>query len=130
MATKLNQRPRRPHAPRVHRALMGLFALVYLFVGLVHASAHVNETTANLNKVIPAISLGLSLAAADGFDDSDSERLSVEGEYCQVYAPTLMPVLARIAAPAAQFVQPEFMAPVLLLEDHRRLDTPPPKRLT
>ena len=109
---------------------MGLFAIVYLFVGLVHASAHVNETTANLNKAIPAISLGLSLAAADGFDDSDSERLSVEGEYCQVYAPTLMPVLVRIAAPAAQFVQPEFMAPVLLLEDHRRLDTPPPKRLT
>lgn len=102
-------------------------AFVYLFVALVHATAHVNETLANPNKTI---SLEVSLAATDSFDDSDSEKLSVDGEYCQVYAPTLMPVLARVAVPAVQFAELVFVAPTLPVENHPRLDTPPPKHLT
>lgn len=130
MVTQVHQKLSRPRARRVHRALMSVFAIVYLFVGLVHATAHVNETIANLNKAVSTTSLEINLAATDGFGDSDSEKLSAEGEYCQVYAPTLMPVIARVAAPTAELVQQVFMAPRLLLEDHGRLDTPPPKRLT
>jgi hypothetical protein len=110
---------------------MSFFAIAYLFVGLSHATAHVDETLANLNKTISTtISLEMSLAATDGFDDSDSEKLSADGEYCQVYAPALMSVLARVAVPAAQFVELVFAAPRLLVEDHHWLDTPPPKQLT
>ena len=130
MVTRIDQKLPRPRVRRVHRALMSLFAIVYLFVGLVHATAHVNETIANLNKAVSTTSLEINLAATDGFGDSDSEKLSAEGEYCQVYAPTLMPALARVAAPAAELVQLVFIPPSLLLEDHGRLDTPPPKHLT
>lgn len=130
MVTWVNRKLPRSRVRRVHGALMSLFAFVYLFVGLVHATAHVNETIATLNKAISTISLEANLAATDDFGGSDSEKLSAEGEYCQVYAPTLMPALARVSAPTAEFVQLVFIPRSLLLEDHGRLDTPPPKHLT
>lgn len=115
---------------RIQRALMGFIAAVYLFIGLIHPTAHVNKTIGDLNKAISAtISLQVSLAATDRTDNSDSERLSADGEYCQVYAPILMPVLARVAAPTPHIVQLRFGAPRLLVEGLTRLDTPPPKRL-
>lgn len=91
---------------------------------------HVNGTIANLNKVNPTtISLEMSLAATDGLDDAGSEQLSADSEYCQVYAPILMPVLARVAVPVAHLIEPLFGVPTLLVEDLPRLDTPPPKNL-
>jgi hypothetical protein len=131
MEHRFNQNLFGQQAPRVRGTLLMFLAFVYLFVGLAHSTAHVNEATANLNKVISTtISLEASLAATDGFDDLDSEKLFADAGYCQVYAPVLMPVLARVDTPAAQVISLLFAIPTFMVEDHPRLDTPPPKHLT
>ncbi len=115
-------------ALRVRPALVMFLAFVYLFVGLAHATAHVNETIAGFKVIPTTIALATSLAT-DGLDDGGSEKLSAGGEYCQVYVPILLPVLARVATPSAQLIDPQFGVPTLLVEDHRRLDKPPPKNI-
>jgi len=115
-------------ALRIRPALVMFLAFVYLFVGLAHATAHVNETITGFKVIPTTIALEASLAT-DGLDDGNSEKLSAGGEYCQVYAPILVPVLARVATPSAQLIGPRFREPTLLVEDHPRLDTPPPKNL-
>ena len=104
--------------------------IVYLFIGLVHPTAHANEAIAHVNGAIPAtISLETSGAASDGSDDAGSKEPQAVAEHCQVYAPTLMPVLAPVVARTLQAVRLSFMTPKLPLEDHPWLDTPPPKHL-
>jgi len=109
-------------APRLRKAFLLFLAFTYLFVGLVHAPAHATESAP------AAIALEMAGAAAD--DDADSKKSSAVVEHCQIYAPTLMPALAPVAARSARSVQLVFLTPNLLLEDHLWLDTPPPKHLT
>jgi hypothetical protein len=88
MEHRFNQNLFGQRAPRVRGTLLMFLAFVYLFVGLAHSTAHVNEATANLNKVISTkISIETSPAATDGFDDSAAEKLYADAGYCQVYAP-------------------------------------------
>jgi len=100
MERRAGQKLPRSQALRLHRALVAFLTTVYLFVGLVHASAHVNEVLAQVNEAIPAtISLDMGAAATDGSDDADSKKSSAVAEYCQVYAPSVMPALAFVATP-------------------------------
>lgn len=131
MKRRADQKLPRSRALRLHRALVTFLTSVYLFVGLVHASAHVNEVVAQVNKALPAtISLEMSEPATDGSDDADSKNSSIVAEYCQVYAPSVMPVLALIAAPSVRPIDLFFVRPARLVEDVPGLDTPPPRYLT
>jgi hypothetical protein len=50
-------------------------------------------------------------------------------EHCYTCVPVVMPVLVPVAEPLARPIKLSFAAPMLLLEDHSGLDTPPPKYL-
>lgn len=117
---------------RLRQALVAFLTTVYLFVGLVHASAHMNEVIAQVKQAIPAtVSLEMSVPATEGSDDADSEKSSAVAEYCQVYAASVMPVLAFVATPPpARSIDLLFVTPARLVEDVHGLDTPPPRRLT
>jgi len=129
MEPQVDRKTPRPHVTRIQRAVMSFIAVVYLFVGLSHATAHVHEMTASLNKAISTtMSFGTGLAT-ESPGEADSKRLSADGEYCQAYAPSLVSVPARVASPAAHIIQLSFFTPTVLAEDRPRLDTPPPKRL-
>ena len=131
MERRADQKLRRSQALRLHRALVAFLTTVYLFVGLVHASAHVNEAITQLNEAIPAtISLDMSAAATNGSDDGDTKTSSAVAEYCQVYAPSVMPVLAFVAIPEAQPIDLLFVTPARHVEDVPGLDTPPPRHST
>lgn len=126
-----DQKLPRSQALRLHRALVTFLTTVYLFVGLVHASAHVNEAIAQVNEALPAtISLEMSVPATDGSGDVDSKNSSGVAEYCQVYAPSVMPVLALVAIRPARPIDLLFVTPTCLVEEVPGLDTPPPRRLT
>jgi len=130
MRSEVDQKPPGPRVSRIQRALVSLITIAYLFVGLMHASAHANETIGIAAKaVMTAISLEIQLAATDNSDHADFDKLSAGGEHCQVCAPILVPVLERVAAPAAHIFKLMFAEPALLFADCSRLDTPPPKRL-
>lgn len=123
--------PPKSQALRLHKALVAFLTTVYLFVGLVHASAHVNEVITQVNEAIPAtISLDMSAGATDVSGDADSKKSSAAAEYCQVYAPSVMPTPMPTATPVAHPAKITFVASRRLLEDHSKLDTPPPKSLT
>lgn len=131
MERHADQKLPRSQALRLHRALVTFFTTVYLFVGLVHASAHVNEVIAQVNEALPAtISLEMSVPATDGSGDVDSKNSSGVAEYCQVYAPSVMPVLAFFAIRPARPIDLLFVTPTRLVEAVPGLDTPPPRRLT
>lgn len=131
MERQADQKQPRSQALRLHRALVAFLTTVYLFVGVVHASAHVNEVIAQVNQSLPAtISLETSVPATDGFGDVDSEKSSGVAEYCQVYAPSMMPVPAVVGARPARPIDLLFVTPTRLVEEIAWLDTPPPRRLT
>ena len=110
---------------------MMLFMLVYVFIGLAHATAHVNEAIMQVNEAIPAtVSLEASGAATDGSDDADSKKSSGGDEYCQVYAPGVMPVSAFVGIPPAEPVDLLIVTPACHAEDVFGLDPPPPRHLT
>ncbi len=131
MRHQVNQRLLRPQAPRLRGAFMMFFMFVYVFIGLAHATTHVNEVIAHANGAILAtISLETSGAATDHSDDADSKKSSAVAEYCQVYAPSAMPVLAFVAVPLARPIDLLFVTPAFLAQAALRLDTPPPRHLT
>lgn len=130
MRSEVDQKMLRPRGSRIQRALVSFIAVAYLFVGLMHASAHANERIGNSAQAVStAISLEIQLATTDSSDAADSDRLSAGGDYCHVYASILVPVLERAVAPAAHIVQLVSVEPTPLFADHTRLDTPPPKCL-
>ena len=124
--------PPKSQALRLHKALVAFLTTVYLFVGLVHASAHVNEVIMRVNEAIPAtisLDMNMSAGATDVSGDADLKKSSAAAEYCQVYAPCVMPTPTPVATPRAHPAKIAFVAPRHLLEDHPKLDTPPPKHL-
>ncbi|MBN8980935.1 MAG: hypothetical protein J0I29_06625 [Rhizobiales bacterium] len=59
-----------------------------------------------------------------------SKKPPVLVEHCYTCVPLVMPTPVFIAEPLAEPAKLSFDAPTLMLEDHRKLDTPPPKHLT
>ncbi|WP_291614293.1 hypothetical protein [Bradyrhizobium sp.] len=98
-------------------------AFAYLFVGLVHTVSHANEAVA-------AIAANVESLSNVGSDDGGSKKSPVVAEHCHICAPMLMPPFARVAAPSAHVLKTASAEPNFLVEDHPRLDTPPPKHLT
>lgn len=124
MEHRANQNLLGRQAPRVRRTLLMFLAFVYLFVGLAHTISCVDDAVA------ATISIDMSGAPDDGSDEGGSKQSPIVAEHCYVCAPVLMPVLAPVADPSAHLVRMVFVTPKFLLEDHPRLDTPPPKHLT
>lgn len=106
------------------RALLTLLAFAYLFVGLVHSVSCTDEAVAF------AILADAGAASDAGSDEGGSKKSPLVAEHCYVCAPVLMLVLVPVEAPSAQALKIALIAPTVLLAEHPRLDTPPPKHLT
>lgn len=61
--------------------------------------------------------------------DRDSGKPVTVVDHCYTCVPLLLPSPASVVEPAARPVTLTFTTPTFVLEDHPRLDTPPPKRL-
>ena len=123
MEYRVSQRLPRLQASRVRRMLLMFLAFAYLFVGLAHTISCTDEAVAF------AITADTGTASDDGSDQSGTKKSPVFAEHCYVCAPVLMPALIPDAGLSARPVKLSFAAPALLLEEHSRLDTPPPKHL-
>lgn len=123
MGTQAGQRLPRGKAPRIRRALLAFLALTYLFVGLADAVT-----------CTEAISLGLvsdvGTDSGGAPDEGGTKKSPLVVEHCYACAPVLMPAPVPVAAPSAHTLKIAAIAPTVLLAQHPRLDTPPPKHLT
>jgi len=105
----------------VRRAMLMFLAFVYLFVGMAHNVSCLDEAVAS--------SFAIEQTSAPSEEDGKNAA-SVICDHCPTCVPALMPVTAAADVPSARPSQPvESVVPVLIA-DHPRLDTPPPKRLT
>ena len=111
-------------APYLRRATLVLLALTYLFVGL----GHVPFCTEGAISVSLASELGA--APSDGSDNGGATKAPVLAEHCPVCTPAVMPTPVPMASQLEHPVKIVFVAPRRLLEEHPKLDTPPPKHLT
>lgn len=111
-------------APYLRRATLLLLALTYLFVGLGHASFCTEGAIA------ATIASEMSAAPSDGSDNGDAAKAPVLAEHCPICTPVVMPTPLPMASPMEHPLKIAFAAPRRLLEDHPKLDTPPPKYLT
>jgi hypothetical protein len=107
----------------MRRTLLVAVAFVYLFVGLAHTMSCVDQ----------AVAATVSAQAAAGSLDESSDNVVKHGlqaaEHCHVCAPGLTPALSPIVAPSARPFQLPLLAQSPQLEDHSRLETPPPRHL-
>jgi len=123
MEHRASQKLPKLQAWRVRRTLLMFLAFAYLFVGLAHTISCTDEAVAF------ALSVDIGTASDDVQDEGGTKKTPVVAEHCYVCAPVLMPALIPDAGPSARPLKLSFIAPALLLEEHPRLDTPPPKHL-
>lgn len=124
MVRRLLQGSSRLKAPYLRRATLLLLALTYLFVGLGHV-AFCTE-----GAIAATVASEMGAAPSDGSDNGDATKAPVLAEHCPVCTPVVMPTPMPLASPMEHPVKIAFVAPPRLLEDHPKLDTPPPKHLT
>lgn len=122
---RIGPKPPKSKSPAIGRVLRLFLTFTYLFVGLVHATAHASE---GLPATIPT---GISLAVTNGSDGHNpSSESSAVAEHCHVYATVLIAVPVPVAVCSVQSVQLSFVTSRPMVEAAPRLDTPPPKHLT
>ncbi len=107
-----------------HRAWVACLVITYLFVGL----GHVAFCTEGAISATVASEMGA--APSDGSDSGDATKAPVLAEHCPVCTPAVMPTPVPVASPMEHPVKIAFVASRHLLEEHPKLDTPPPKHLT
>lgn len=103
---------------------MAFFVTAYLFVGLGHVAFCTEEAVA------ATIASEIGAFSKDGSTDGDAVKAPVLAARCPVCTPAVMPTPLAVAVPMEQTVKIAFIAPQRLLEEHPKLDTPPPKYLT
>ena len=111
-------------APYLRRATLLLLALTYLFVGLGHV-AFCTE-----GAIAATVASEIGATPSDGSDNGDATKAPVLAEHCPVCTPAVMPTPVPAASPTEHPVKIAAVAPRRLLEEHPKLDTPPPKHLT
>lgn len=121
MDTQAGRKLPRGKAPRTRRALLAFLALTYLFVGFAHTVTCTDEAV--------ALALVSDVGGNSGGapDEGDTKKSPLVVEHCYVCTPFLMPALVPVAAPSAHALENALIAPIILLAEHPRLDTPPPK---
>lgn len=98
----------------------------YIIVGVAGEIACAEETLASVEAAEQ-----VELAATPGKADQESKKPIVAVvDHCYTCVPLLIPPPVLVAEPAAKSVPPKYATPTFLLEDHPRLDTPPPKYRT
>jgi hypothetical protein len=98
--------------------------IAYLFVGLGHV-AFCTE-----GAIAATVASEMGAAPSDGSDNGDATKAPALAEHCPVCTPVVMPTTVPVASPMEHPVKIAFVAPRRLLEEHPKLDTPPPKHLT
>lgn len=115
------------HKRRPFTALRGLLTvcltIAYVIVGIAGEIACAQETLASVEQ--------LELGNVPGKADQDTKKPAVTVvDHCYTCVPLLVPPAILIAEPNAESVPPTYATPTFLLENHRGLDTPPPKYRT
>ena len=104
------------------RVLKVLLAAAYIMVGVAGEISCAKETLATAGS--------FSANAVTDKSDEGSKKAPQLVEHCYTCVPLLLPAPVFVAEPSAEPVELSFEAPMLLLEDHPGLDTPPPKYRT
>jgi hypothetical protein len=102
--------------------LTALLLATYVIVGFGGEISCAEETLATTSTI--------GASAVTGKSDVGSKKAPEVVEHCYTCVPLLIPAPVLVAEPAAAPVKLSFDAPTFVLEDHPRLDTPPPKHLT
>lgn len=117
----------RSFAPAFRGLLTVLLTVAYVVVGFTGEICCAGETLASADR----IEVGSAPTRTDqGKTDQGSKRRVTVVDHCYTCVPLLIPPPILVAEPIAKPVPPTFATPVFLLEDHPRLDTPPPKYLS
>jgi hypothetical protein len=116
-----------PRASALRRMFMVFLAFAYVVVGIVGEVSCAEETLEIANATIATAS---DVNATTEKSDEGSKKTLPVVEHCYTCVPLLVPAPLLVAEPSAEPVRLSFRAPVFVLEDHPRLDTPPPKHLT
>jgi hypothetical protein len=109
------------HASGVRRSMLILLAFVYLFVGVAHNIACMDQVVASDGFTISKVS--------DSGDGGDSGGMPSVCDHCPTCTPGVMPLQVVATSPVAVPVQRNDVAMPMLMSGHPRLDTPPPKIL-
>lgn len=124
MDRQVDQKSPKSQALNLQRAWVAFLVIAYLFVGLGHV-AFCTE-----GAIAATISSDLGAVSKDVSDDGQTTKAPVLAEHCPVCTPAVMPTPVPVASPMEHPVKIVFVAPQRLLEEHPKLDTPPPKHLT
>ncbi len=124
MERPVDQKPPKSLALCLHRAWVACLVIAYLFVGLGHV-AFCTE-----GAIAATVASEMGAAPSDGSDNGDATKAPALAEHCPVCTPVVMPTTVPVASPMEHPVKIAFVAPRRLLEEHPKLDTPPPKHLT
>ena len=111
-------------APAFRGLLTVLLTVAYVVVGFVGEISCASETLASAERI--EIAQAPALTGQDKTDQG-SKKPAVVVDHCYTCVPLLIPSPILVAEPIAKPALPTFATPVLLLEDHPGLDTPPPK---
>jgi len=124
MDRRADQKPLKSQALCHQRGLVAFLVIAYLFVGLGHVAF------CTQGAIAATVASEIGLASSDGSEDGDSKKAHVLAERCPVCAPIVMPAPVSVATPLERPVKIAFVVSRRLLEEHPKLDTPPPKHLT
>ncbi|KWV47132.1 hypothetical protein AS156_19870 [Bradyrhizobium macuxiense] len=95
--------------------------MAYILVGIGGEISCAEETLEVAGQVVADV-------AQDKADQGTKKSVTVV-DHCYTCVPLLLPAPVLIVAPQAKPMAPAFTTPMFILEDHPRLDTPPPKYL-
>ena len=113
-------------APALRELLTVLLTAAYIVVGFGGEISCAQETLEAVQLVAQS-----DLGDVQGKADEGTKKPVVAVvDHCYTCVPLLIPAPVLIAEPAAKSVAPAYATPTFFLEDHPRLDTPPPKYRT
>lgn len=126
MRRQIGHRPR-SLACSLRGVLTAFLAMAYVVVGVGGEISCAGETLKTAGQVV----MGVAQDAADVAQDKTGQgtKAVTVVDHCYTCVPLLLPAPVLVAEPTAKPAAPAFATPVFFLEDHPRLDTPPPKRL-
>lgn len=110
----------RSFAPASRGLLTVLLTVAYVLVGIAGEICCAGETLESADR----IEVGDVPSKTDQGSKKPAETVI---DHCYTCVPLLIPPAVLVAEPAAKSVLPTYATPTFLLEEHPRLDTPPPK---
>jgi hypothetical protein len=112
----------RSFAPALRGLLTVFLTVAYVIVGISGEIACARETLEAADQITVDV-------PRDKADPGTKKSVAVV-DHCYTCVPLLLPPPVLVAEPSARPAALVYATPTFLLEDHPRLDTPPPKSLT